>query len=138
MGECVFCRIAHGEIPSVSIYEDDKIIAFMDINPAAKGHTLVTLKNHYERLSEVPWEELSLLIAAVQKLSKVVSEAAQAPGFNVLLNNGKEAGQVIPHVHFHIIPRKGNDCLDFSWKPGKAGKKELEEFSEIVRAALRP
>lgn len=136
--ECVFCKIARGEIPSVSIYEDGEVIAFLDINPASRGHTLVTLKKHYESLNEVPEEELSTLASAVRKLSKAVAETAHAPAFNVLLNNGKEAGQIVGHVHFHIIPRKGNDSLNFGWKPGKTGISELNELAALIKRNLSP
>jgi len=136
MDECVFCKIAKGEIPSTKLFEDEKVLSFLDIAPAAKGHALVITKQHYKSLLDVPLEELKEMIFAVQKIGAAVVKATEAEGFNVLQSNGKEAGQIIPHVHFHIIPRKKGDNLDLSWEQGQLDKSELEALAELVKKNL--
>ena len=106
MEDCIFCKIVAGEIPSTKLYENDEVLSFLDIAPAAKGHALVITKKHYATLLDVPHEELSELINTIQKIGAAVMIAMKAEGFNVIQSNNKVAGQIIPHVHFHIIPRK--------------------------------
>ena len=110
MGEnCIFCKIISNEIPSQKIFEDGNTFAFLDINPASKGHVLVIPKKHYETLVDVPEEELKQLIVSVKKIAQAILKATKASGFNVLQNNGKVAGQLVNHIHFHVIPRFEND-----------------------------
>lgn len=126
MDGCVFCGIVDGKIPSSKLYEDNEVIAFLDIMPASKGHALVITKKHYHTLLDVPHEELCALIKTAQKIGAAAMKATGAEGFNLLQSNGKVAGQVIGHVHIHVIPRKDGDGLNFSWKQEKAGEEELE------------
>lgn len=136
MDDCIFCKIVAGGIPSTKLYEDEKVLAFLDIMPAAKGHSLVITKKHYATLIDVPHEELAELAKVVQKIGTAAVKATEAQGFNVLQSNNKVAGQVIPHVHFHIIPRKEGDNLNFSWEQGKAEQKELEEYQKLIKEHL--
>ncbi len=135
--ECIFCKIVSGEIPSTKLYEDESVLAFLDIMPAAKGHALVVTKKHYHTLLDVPHEELKHLMEAVQKVAAAIMGSIEgAEGFNVIQSNKEAAGQVIPHVHFHIIPRKKGDNLNFSWEQGKAEKEELQKYAKIVKEKL--
>lgn len=115
---CVFCAIVAGEIPSFKVYEDDLVLAYLDINPFAKGHTLVIPKAHTEGLLDTPEETLAAVIARVKKIAARVKSVLKADGFNILQNNGEAAGQTVKHVHFHIVPRFGNEPLTFENHPG--------------------
>ena len=109
MEDCIFCRIVRGEIPSAKVFETDTVIAFLDINPVSKGHTLVIPKSHYATFPEIPAEVLSALGEAMQKVGEAVQSQLNCTGFNILLNNGRSAGQLIDHSHFHVVPRKVAD-----------------------------
>lgn len=107
--DCIFCDIIKKEAPSEIIYEDDDIIAFLDINPINYGHLLVLTKQHFDNFLTVPKDLLNKLINRVQFLAGIVKRATSADGFNTMSNNGNAAGQRIFHFHFHIIPRFEND-----------------------------
>ena len=109
MVECVFCGIAKGAIPSKKVYEDNSVIAVLDINPRNPGHTLVVPKKHYETIMEMPDNEAQTLFAAVKKMASVIKKATNADGVSISQSNGRAAGQIIPHVHFHVIPRFMNE-----------------------------
>jgi len=118
MAECIFCKIVRGEIPCTKVYEDDLVLSFLDINPINPGHTLVLPKKHYATLFEVDPETLTACMLASRKISQAVYKGVKADGLNFLQNNFKAAGQLIDHVHFHLIPRFANDGFMTSW-PGK-------------------
>ena len=101
---CVFCKIARKEAPASVAYEDEKVIAFMSVPPINIGHTLVVPKKHYENIYEIPEEEVAYLYKIVKKLSHAVQKAVNAEGIRLIQNNGTTAGQVIFHLHVHIIP----------------------------------
>ena len=106
---CVFCAIAAGEIPSFKVYEDDVVLAYLDINPFTRGHVLVIPKEHFTGLLDTPSDVLKEIVVRVQKVAAHLKEALPCDGFNVLQNNGAAAGQTVPHVHFHIVPRRSSD-----------------------------
>jgi len=109
MEECIFCKIAKGEILNHTVYEDDNVLAFLDIFPHAKGHTIVIPKQHIstlEELSEQQWKDISV---GLKEALKKINETLKPDGCNVGINNKEEAGQVVPHVHWHILPRYEND-----------------------------
>lgn len=110
---CIFCAIAAGEIPSFKIYEDDLVVAYLDINPFAEGHTLVIPKVHSEGLLDTPDETLAAVVARVKKVAAHLKAALPCDGFNILQNNGEAAGQTVKHVHFHIVPRYGREAIAF-------------------------
>ena len=114
---CIFCRIAKGEIPCAKIYEDDNVLAFLDLAPVHYGHTLVIPKSHHKDMLEVPSELGSAVFAALQKVAAAVMKATGAQGFNVMQNNGLAAGQTVFHIHWHIIPRFEDDGLNM-WEQG--------------------
>ena len=133
--DCIFCKIIDGELPSYKVYEDKRIVAFLDINPINKGHLLVIPKEHHLNIADTPPDLLKELIGKVQKLSKALTEAVGVQGFNIALNNGKVAGQVVNHVHFHIIPRLENDNLH-PW-PGKTlSDEEMKRTAESIKKLI--
>lgn len=125
--DCVFCAIAAGEIPSFKIYEDDFVLAFLDINPFSEGHTLVIPKEHYKGLLDVPPKVLAVLLERVQKVSSHIAKALACDGFNILQNNGAAAGQTVNHIHFHIVPRMEGSVLSF-----ESGKGDMEKLSALA------
>ncbi len=133
---CVFCKILAGEIPSAKVYEDDKVMAFLDIAPFNLGHTLVVPKTHCHGLSDMPDDYRDALFAAAASLAPVVLRVTGATGFNLLLNNGQTAGQEVPHAHLHIIPRFADDKVLLS-APQKAYQgNEMSEMQEKIRQKL--
>ncbi|MDD3285374.1 MAG: HIT family protein [Patescibacteria group bacterium] len=121
---CLFCKIVSGEVPSFQVYEDGRVLAFLDIAPVHKGHILVIPKRHYANLEEIPEEELQSLITAVKKCGLMLKEKLAYAGYNVSENNDPVAGQEIPHLHFHVIPRIAGDNLPLwrkeAYAPGEA------------------
>lgn len=125
MGDCIFCRIVKKEAPAHIIYEDEHIVAFLDINPLSEGHTLVIPKKHYTRVSEMSEEDLKNFIFGFHKVVKLI-ESKLAKDYNIIVNQGKTAEQEIDHLHFHIVPRYGNEMV-FSWKTHKLTEEEARE-----------
>jgi len=109
MDNCIFCQIVAGDIPSRTVYEDDDVLAFLDVNPLAPGHTLVIPKDHHETLTELPEDEGDAVFSALHRLAPAVEVAVDAPASTVAFNNGEAAGQEVPHVHGHIVPRFDDD-----------------------------
>jgi len=107
--DCIFCRIVAGDIPSRTVYEDDAALAFLDANPLTMGHTLVVPKDHYERLDDIPAEAATDFYEALHTVVPAVEDALDAPATTVAFNNGEAAGQEVPHVHAHVIPRSDDD-----------------------------
>jgi len=136
MQRCVFCSIAKGEIRAKIVYDDAHFSAFLDINPANPGHILVIPKQHYEVLPQIPDELLGAYMKLLKILAAAVFEATQAQGVNIIQNNGVAAGQAVPHVHIHIIPRFENDGIKLNWDAKKVTEKQLENLqSRIIAAA---
>lgn len=130
--ECIFCKILNGEIPSSKIYEDENVIAFLDLFPVNKGHSLVVPKAHYENILDTPPEVLEKIVVAVKKVAQAVLKATESNGFNLGVNNGEVAGQVVPHVHFHIMPRFKNDGRSL-WKGRNYDEGEMDQFAKKIR-----
>lgn len=132
MKDCVFCKIIRGEIPSSKVFENEKVFAFLDINPVSKGHTLVVPKAHHGGFSEIPADLLAEMGKVLQRIGQATKTHLGSDGFNVLLNNGRAAGQLIDHAHFHLLPRTIGDGV-MGWPPVRsyaAGE------METVRAKL--
>lgn len=136
MKDCIFCKIINKEIPSSMVYEDNNTIAFLDINPVNKGHTLVMPKKHYETFLDLPKNELETLFGKIQEVTKAVIKATNANGSNLLLNHKRAAGQVVDHVHFHVIPRFENDGLKH-WPHGKYNEGEDKKIATKIKSFLR-
>ena len=129
--DCIFCAIAAGEIPSFKVYEDDLVLAYLDINPFTKGHTLVIPKAHSTGLLDTDDEVLAAVVARVKKVAAHLKAALPCDGFNILQNNGEAAGQTVHHLHFHIIPRYAGEPLTFESKPGDMA--ELKALADRLR-----
>lgn len=125
---CIFCKIANGEIPSRTIYEDEKFRVILDLGPATRGHALILPKDHYANLFEMPEE----LAADAMKLAKKVAARQKtilhADGLNLVQNNGTAAGQTVEHFHIHLIPRYENDGQTIGWKPQEPAPEELDDI----------
>ena len=129
--DCIFCAIAAGEIPSFKVYEDDQVLAYLDINPFSKGHTLVIPKQHSQGLLDADDDTLAMIIGKVRKIAGHVKEVLGCDGFNVLQNNGAAAGQTVGHLHFHIVPRWNGDALTFENHQGDM--EALKTLAERMR-----
>lgn len=129
---CVFCSIINHEIPSKVVYEDDLVLAILDISQVTKGHTLVMPKKHVDNLLECDDETAAHLIQVVKCLAKQIQDRTGAPGINILNNNGEAAGQTVNHLHFHIIPRYSeNDTFVCEFRESE--KQDLDEVLELVK-----
>jgi histidine triad (HIT) family protein len=137
MPDCIFCKIVAGQIPCTKVYEDAVCLAFMDIGPISPGHTLIIPKKHYEAVSEMSPEEVAALFRPVSFLAAAVKAAVKADGLNVLQNNGASAGQAVPHLHIHLIPRWPGDGLGFRWPAKKADFAVLAQQAEAIKANLQ-
>ena len=130
--DCIFCKIIKKEIPASFIYENDKSFAFLVIAPVNKGHAVVVPKHHCKDIFEAPDEELKDVILTVKKVAKAIVETVKADGWNLVVNNGEAAGQVVMHSHFHIIPRFKTDGLKH-WQHHSASTDELKKVSEEIK-----
>ena len=132
----IFDKILDGEIPCHRVYEDEHVLAFLDIGPLSRGHTLVIPKERQARLHDLSDEAAAALGRVLPRLCRAVVAATGAEAYNVLQNNGRPAGQLVEHVHFHIIPRFGDRGLGIGWSPGELGADEAAELTGKIAAAL--
>jgi histidine triad (HIT) family protein len=131
--DCIFCKIIKGEIPSFKLYEDDKTLAFMDINPANPGHCLVIPKHHTENLLEAPEEWLSATVLTTQKVARAVQKTLSPHGMNVLQATGPGAAQSVFHLHLHVIPRGEDDGLAMNWGLNPGDMDAIGALAEEIR-----
>lgn len=137
MSDCIFCKIVRGEVPCAKLYEDDDVLAFMDIGPVIKGHALVIPKAHHDPITNVPPALLGKVMAVVQKIAQAQLDGLGADGVNVHQTNGAAAGQVVWHVHVHVIPRFNHDGHSWNWRATKYETlDEMTALAEKLRAAL--
>ncbi len=137
MKDCIFCKIAAGQLPCEKVYEEDDVLAFMDINPVSYGHILVIPKQHYEYVHQCPASLFAKVSAVVPKISSAVYEVTGADGYNTLCNSGTAAGQVVPHLHYHIIPRFTGDGVFKRWPSGKYDSEdEMKEICGKIRRKI--
>lgn len=129
---CIFCKIAAGEIPSKTIYEDEDFRAILDLGPATKGHALILPKFHAANLFELPDDVASKVMVLAKKLGTQMKENLKADGLNLLQNNGEAAGQTVLHFHLHLIPRYENDGQHITGDPKEVTQEELEEIRKII------
>lgn len=130
--DCIFCRIANGEIPSKTLYEDPDFRVILDLGPATKGHALILPKEHAENLYDLPEEAASKVMLLAQKMARVMVEKLRCDGLNLVQNNGEAAGQTVHHFHLHLIPRYVNDGQTINWKPGRPSQEELETIRNMI------
>jgi histidine triad (HIT) family protein len=133
--DCIFCRIVAGEIPAHTVYQDDATLAFLDINPATRGHTLVIPKQHAADLFSLSPDALAATAHTVQAVARILQQEVQSDGINVLQNNGPAAGQVVFHYHVHLIPRWQGDQALRMWKPGPTDHTALAALATQLRNA---
>lgn len=134
--DCIFCKIAAGEIPSATVYEDDDFRAILDLAPAAKGHTLVIPKSHSDNLLSVEPDTAAKALKVISKTANAIKEALGCDGINVVQNNGEAAGQTVMHLHFHIIPRYKNDSVNIGWQPMKPSNEELAATADLIKEKM--
>ena len=129
---CIFCKIAAGEIPSKTLYEDEVFRVILDLGPAAKGHALILPKEHYENLYELPDKTAAGAMLLAKKMAALMKEKLGCDGLNLIQNNGETAGQTVFHFHMHLIPRYKDDGQKIGWVQGKAEAEELEEIRKLI------
>ncbi|MFO0888806.1 MAG: HIT family protein [Isosphaeraceae bacterium] len=134
--DCIFCKIIRGAIPSVRVLETDQAVAFLDINPLNPGHVLLVPRTHHAHLGELPDDAAAHAGSLLPRLCRAVAAATAAEGFNVLVNNGRVAGQTVGHGHWHIIPRYRNDPIHWPWPQGKTTGDELHQMKARIEAEL--
>ena len=134
--DCIFCKMVAGQIPVTKVYEDADVLCFLDIGPVSDGHTLVIPKEHFENVHDCPAEVLGKVASKLTAIDSAVKQAMGCDGYNVLCNNGRAAGQLVEHLHFHIIPRSSGDGLFNHWPAYKYQQGKIEEIAARVRENL--
>ncbi|MCC8044048.1 MAG: HIT family protein [Clostridiales bacterium] len=131
--DCVFCKIAKGDIPSATLYEDEDLRVILDLGPASKGHALVIPRTHAANLFELPDEIAEKAIVVAKKIAVRLKEGLHADGLNLVQNNGEAAGQTVDHFHIHLIPRYKNDTVNIKWQPGTLSEADKEDILKLFR-----
>ena len=134
--DCIFCKIANGEIPSATLYEDEDFRVILDLGPASKGHALIFPKEHYKDLCELDDAVAAKVLPLAGKMGRAMKKALHFDGFNLVQNNGEAAGQTVMHFHMHMIPRYANGPQMVLWNPGKLDDTEKTEIIENVKKEL--
>ncbi|MGB9664945.1 MAG: HIT family protein [Ignavibacteria bacterium] len=137
MNDCIFCKIAAKEAPAEIIFETEKVIAFLDINPINYGHTLIIPKEHYKKFHEIPFEISQELLLVTLKVTNAILESLKPHGYNIFTNNGRFAGQAIMHCHFHIVPRFINDGVKFRPHPKSYKAQEMQLYGNLIREKIK-
>jgi len=137
--KCLFCKIAAHEIPSALVYEDDKVLAFLDLFPATRGHTLVMPKEHYETVYTLPPDIGGHLMGVAIKIANSIKGQFKPAGLNMVQSNGEFAGQIIPHFHLHLIPRYENDgfVIKYGQKDKPADSAELKATADMIKMGMK-
>lgn len=133
---CIFCRIIKGELPSYKLYEDPDCLIILDVNPITAGHSLIISKMHYQSLLDTSPDLIAKIMQTAHKVIPALLKTTNTEGFNLFQNNGRCAGQLIPHLHFHIIPRAGGDNVRFNWNTQPADKAGLEKLTTKITQYL--
>lgn len=129
---CIFCKIANGEIPSQTLYEDEDFRVILDLGPATKGHALILPKEHHANLYELPEDAAGNVMKLAKKMAGIMTDRLGCEGFNLVQNNGDLAGQTVFHFHMHLIPRYRADGQKIGWKPQEVSQTELEEVRRQI------
>lgn len=137
-GDCLFCKIVAGEIPSIKVYEDSRVVAFMDINPINQGHLLVIPRNHAATIYDIEPEDLTAVYSAAQRLARALKKALDQPGLNLIQSNGRAASQVVDHFHLHLIPRWPDDAFAqvMNWNLTPGDMDQIKDTAEKIKTAL--
>jgi histidine triad (HIT) family protein len=134
---CIFCKIIAGQIPCLKVYEDDAVLAFLDIGPLVKGHTLVIPKQHVATVMDAPPDLMAAIAGRLPKIAKAVLGVTGAPACHVLVNNGAEALQSVDHLHFHILPRAKGDSFRIPWNAGKLDQTAATQMARDIAQHIR-
>lgn len=134
---CIFCKIAAGEIPSKTLYEDDSFRVILDISPASKGHAIILPKKHAANVYELSEEDASKIFVVAKKVATAMQKVLQCDGMNILQNNGEVAGQSVFHLHVHLIPRYKDDKLTIKWTPGTAEDVLADNLIEAIKREIK-
>lgn len=129
---CIFCKLANGDIPTNTIYEDESYRAILDMSPATKGHALIIPKSHYRNIYDLPESKAGEVFTLAKRLVDKMKERLGADGFNIVQNNEETAGQTVFHFHMHLIPRYKNDGQCINWKPSESNAQELKEIVDLM------
>ena len=135
--DCIFCKIVAGDIPCAKLLGDDHALAFLDIGPLAEGHALLIPREHYRTVDEMPAALAGAVLRHLPALGAAVQKATGCAGYNVLQNNGRAAHQVVPHVHFHVIPRDAGGAFQFNWPAGSYPPGRVDPLAETIRKHLK-
>lgn len=130
--DCIFCKIANGEIPSKTLYEDEDFRVILDLGPATKGHALILPKEHVANLYELDDSLASKILVLAKKMAATMQEKLHCDGLNLVQNNGEVAGQTVLHFHLHLIPRYEDDGQKIAWTPGEPSQEELESIRKEI------
>lgn len=134
--DCIFCKIANGEIPSATVYEDSICRVILDVNPANKGHALIIPKEHFDNIYSMDAETAAKIFTIATEVAKAQKAELNPDGLNILQNNGEAAGQTVFHFHMHLVPRYIKDNMTMTWIPGKADTEELSALSKALRKRI--
>ena len=134
MSDCIFCKIANGEIPSATLYEDEDFRVILDLGPASKGHALILPKAHAANIYEISDDMAAKAMILAKKMATKMTEALKCDGFNIVQNNGEPAGQTVFHFHMHLIPRYEGDQVGITWKPGILTDEVKNEILEKLKS----
>lgn len=134
--DCIFCKIANGEIPSATVYEDSICRVILDVNPANKGHALIIPKEHFDNIYSMDAETAAKIFTIATEVAKAQKAELNPDGLNILQNNGEVAGQTVFHFHMHLVPRYIKDNVTMTWIPGKADTEELSALSKALRKRI--
>ncbi len=134
--DCIFCKIANGEIPSATVYEDSICRVILDVNPANKGHALIIPKEHFDNIYSMDAETAAKIFTIATEVAKAQKAELNPDGLNILQNNGEAAGQTVFHFHMHLVPRYIKDNVTMTWIPGKAYTEELSALSKALRKRI--
>jgi len=134
--DCIFCRLANGDIPTNALYEDEIVKVIFDLSPASKGHIIILTKEHFDNLYAMEEETAAHVFKIATKLAKAIKIALKCDGMNVLQNNEAIAGQTVFHFHMHIIPRYVGDNAKFAWSPGKISEDEIKDLTKKIQSSF--
>ena len=133
---CIFCKIANGEIPSTTLYEDEEFRVILDLGPASKGHALILPKNHFEDVCALDEKTAAKILPLAARVGSAMKKALGCAGFNLVQNNGEAAGQTVFHFHMHVIPRYEGGPDMVSWIPGSPSQEELSQICAKIKTCL--
>ena len=133
MENCIFCKIANGEIPAATLYEDENFRVILDLGPASKGHALILPKSHAANIYELSDEMAAKAMILAKKMATAMTAALKCDGFNIVQNNGECAGQTVFHFHMHLIPRYEGDGVGLTWKPGELSDEVRDEILKKIK-----